>query len=328
MTESALFQAFIEHDTLTVRALLKHGDVDLITEVYKSSVEGGFLSLFVEYGQQILSNWCYISSYDVLITYFDYDLPFCSRLIQDYGNDPFCRRLIQDYGNDCIPTDSSSVQDKLHLCRSFHHLLCQHGEFHGETCFDMLTWIIYDDDLADEEDLVLDDLWFAIMYGAEDWEAKSLTMIMIRSQRKDWVLLYLSYFGLNINDEYPFDSMHANKPALLQAVESNDTLLWFLLEECDADVNVRDTADQTALIVASDICFESSTVKYLLNRVADVNAFDKKGLTALDYAVNFAERLHYINHLQAIFWNKIALLLFQEQSLAQKQATLLPTYWK
>ena len=52
-----------------------------------------------------------------------------------------------------------------------------------------------------------------------------------------------------------------------------------------ANINARDKAGRTALMLASMSCY-SEIVKELLEKGADVNLKDKDGKTALDYARN------------------------------------------
>lgn len=102
-----------------------------------------------------------------------------------------------------------------------------------------------------------DNLRTAIIYGVEECQAKSDAMDVLRSRLKDWFLFYLSYFGLNINDDDYFDSYYGLNTLLHHTIyHINDRLLRFFVEECNTDANVRDKCtQQTALICACDGAF-------------------------------------------------------------------------
>lgn len=208
---------------------------------------------------------------------------------------------------DLCTLDSLNSSDKISLCRSFHHLLHQHGEFHEGICWDIMTLMVNEKDSASYEDLELDDLRFATMYAVGERQAKRIAMVVMRSRRKDWFLSYLIYYDLHINDEYyDFQWSLSMTPPLLHAITiRNNSLLVFLVEECNADVNVKVSYHhQTALMFASDFSLPSSTMKCLLDHGADVSAVDKNGLTALDHAASKLRRGKYLDS-----WDIVTMLL-------------------
>lgn len=190
----------------------------------------------------------------------------------------------------CWDLDSFDLTGAESLLRSIHHLLRHHGEFYDKTCKSFLSWISCNHQavLPKDDGIVMKDLWPAIMYAVGIKQAKSMAMIVMQSRRRDWFTSFLNEFNLDINDEYPYPFSNRSKPLLIRSLNcTDDRLLRFLVKKYNADVNVKDKHDdQTALIsTCAYYGFRSITVKYLLRHGADVNAVDKQGLKALDYAV-------------------------------------------
>lgn len=288
MTESALIRACKVRNTSAVRTSLKNGQIDLSHEMYSFKLEGWLLTLFVEYGHPVPCK-SVIQRYSDFVAYFDHDMTFCKLQFSE-------ENLLA-----CLCVGLLRVlTSQLSLFRSMHHLLRYHGEFHFEICKSMLKWIAIDHNFAKVDVFVMEDLRFAIMYGVEEWQAKRMAMIILQSEARDWFISFLGYFRLSIDEEYPdFGVGKIFKPALHQTILTNfnsEVLLKFLVEECNANINMRDSKDQLTALIA--LCFyhppKVSKVQCMIDLGADMNAVFKYGQTVLDYAVDKTKQKTYL----------------------------------
>lgn len=268
--------------------------IDISSQTNYFEFNGGIMPLFAEYGHRIPSKFS-IRSYDELVAYSEQDMTLRSTPLHDDFID--------------FPSMVGSQNIVIGYI-SIHNLLRQHGEFHGWMQLNMGNWMVIGSDFAHDNAPQADDLRFAFIYGVEDWQSKRIAMMVMRSRRRDWFLSCLSNFGLSI-DAIDYPGHPAVKPALLRAIYYNDdSLIPFLLQECNANVNVIDNdMHQTALML---VCSRDPprllAVQCLLDLGADVNAVDKNGWTAMDYAVHRAKDRGFSRYYHAS-WYVILILL-------------------
>lgn len=271
MTESALLQACQRGDTSTVKRLLRQGEVYVSLRMLRLSLSSEVLTLFMEYGQLVTSE-NRICNYEKLIACIDHDL---------------------DISNFILRFENSTVKQ----CQILHHLLRAHGQLcfsHTRNLLTRLAEKAYDGP-------TIKDLRYAITYAVCEKDAKQLISKVMKSMQRDWFLMFVKHFGLNINELLPFfPALGATKN--ISSAVCNDglgnytpnVLLAFLAEECHAYINAVDADHQTALIHACrDMYFPVGIVKDLVRYGADVNVVDGQGWTALDHAVRLAKRVAY-----------------------------------